>query len=84
MFSFCNSMTNTRISVKDREIKKGISSCHNFYSFILSLKTNYIFFNLKKNMLNFCKLGVQVRKEREKARLRAEGEKNVYFCEYFF
>jgi hypothetical protein len=35
-------------------------------------------------MLNFCKLGVQVRKEREKARLRAEGEKNVYYCEYYF
>ncbi len=28
-------------------------------------------------MLIFCKLGVQVRKEREKARLRAEGEKNI-------
>ncbi len=42
-----------------------------------------IFFNVKKNMLIFCELGVQVRKEREKARLRAEGEKNVYFWEYF-
>jgi hypothetical protein len=34
-------------------------------------------------MLIFCDLGVQVRKEREKARLRAEGEKKKKICEYF-